>query len=199
MSTVYKITNELLQIKTIYSSIDELVWNEDLNELKDHWLSLTKNKELDERGKIIYSSGFKKLIEFFKSIKNLNSEINYNASRIILLDYSKFIIFMAYYHVHGLIPDEISQSEGYKAFEQYIASGAPKDNFDGFELVGRFHAPETGEVFVILKADNHLAISEHFGIWRAKFGVEWKITAVLNDEEVIQRNKQVADAEAAMS
>ena len=72
MSTVYKITNELLQIKTIYSSIDELVWNEDLNELKDHWLSLTKNKELDERGKIIYSSGFKKLIEFFKSIKNLN-------------------------------------------------------------------------------------------------------------------------------
>ena len=53
---------------------------------------------------------------------------------------------MAYYHVHGLIPDEISQSEGYKAFKQYIASGAPKDNFDGFELVGRFHAPETGEV-----------------------------------------------------
>ena len=105
---------------------------------------------------------------------------------------------MAYYHVHGLIPDEISQSEGYKAFERYIASGAPKDNFDGFELVGRFHAPETGEVFVMLKADNHLAISEHFGIWRAKFGVEWKITAVLNDEEVIQRNKQVADAEAAM-
>ena len=49
---------------------------------------------------------------------------------------------MAYYHVHGLIPDEISQSEGYKAFEQYIASGAPKDNFDGFELAGRFHAPK---------------------------------------------------------
>ena len=47
---------------------------------------------------------------------------------------------MAYYHVHGLIPDEISQSEGYKAFEQYITSGAPKDYFDGFELLGRFHA-----------------------------------------------------------
>ena len=42
---------------------------------------------------------------------------------------------MAYYHVHGLIPDGISQSEGYKMFEQYIASGAPMDNFDGFELV----------------------------------------------------------------
>ncbi len=45
---------------------------------------------------------------------------------------------MAYYHVHGLIPDGISQSEGYKMFEQYIASGAPMDNFDGFELVSRF-------------------------------------------------------------
>ena len=33
---------------------------------------------------------------------------------------------------------------------------------------------------------------------RAKFGLEWNITAVLNDEEVIQRNKQVADAVAAM-
>ena len=50
---------------------------------------------------------------------------------------------MAYYHVHGLIPDGISQSEGYKMFEKYIASGAPMDNFDGFELVSRFHAPET--------------------------------------------------------
>ena len=105
---------------------------------------------------------------------------------------------MAYYHVHGLIPDGISQSEGYKVFEQYIDSGAPKDNFDGFELISRFHAPETGEVFVIFKAANHLAISEHFGVWRAKFGVEWNISAVLNDEEVIKRNKQVADAAAEM-
>ena len=105
---------------------------------------------------------------------------------------------MAYYHVHGVIPDTLQKSEGYKLFEQYIASGAPKDNFDGFELISRFHAPETGEVFVIFKADSHLAISEHFGVWRAKFGVEWNITAVLNDEEVIKRNKQVADAAAEM-
>ena len=105
---------------------------------------------------------------------------------------------MAYYHVHGLIPDGISQSEGYKVFEEYIASGVLEDNFDGFELISRFHAPETGEVFVIFKADSHLAISEHFGVWRAKFGVEWNITSVLNDEEVITRNKQVADAAAEM-
>ena len=45
------------------------------------------------------------------------------------------ILVMAYYHVHGIIPDTLSQSEGYKLFEQYIASGAPKDKFDGFELI----------------------------------------------------------------
>ena len=42
---------------------------------------------------------------------------------------------MAHYHVHGLIPDGISQAEGYIIFEQYIASGAPMDNFEGFELI----------------------------------------------------------------
>ena len=61
---------ELLKMKPEYSSVDELVRNEDLNQLKDHWLSVPENKELDERGKSMYSSGFKKLIEFFKSIKN---------------------------------------------------------------------------------------------------------------------------------
>ena len=64
---------------------------------------------------------------------------------------------MAYYHVHGLIPDEISQSEGYEAFEQYIASGAPKDNFDGFELVGDF---------MHLKQERFLSFSRLIIIWR---------------------------------
>ena len=105
---------------------------------------------------------------------------------------------MAYYHFHGLIPDTLSQSEGYQLFEQYIANGAPKDNFDGFELISRVHAPQTGEVFVTCKADNHLKMAEHFAIWRAKFGVEWYVKPVFNDEEVIKRNKQVAEEIAAM-
>ena len=82
--------------------------------------------------------------------------------------------------------------------KQYIASGAPMDNFEGFDLISRLHAPETGEVFVTFKADNHLAISEHFGVWRAKLSLEWNITAVLNDEEVILSNKQLAEELAAM-
>ena len=105
---------------------------------------------------------------------------------------------MAYYHVHGLIPDNILQKKGYKLFEEYINSGAPKDNFDGFALISRVHAPQTGEVFVTCIADNHLRVDEHFAIWREKFGIEWQIIPVLNDEEVIRRNKRIETEATSM-
>ena len=41
-------------------------------------------------------------------------------------------------------------------------------------------------------------MAEHFAIWRAKFCVEWDVKPVFNDEEVIKRNKQVAEEIAAM-
>ncbi len=100
---------------------------------------------------------------------------------------------MAYYHIHGIIPDNLSQTDGYKLFAEYIKEGAPKDSFDGFALISRVHAPQTGEVFVTCIADNHLKVDEHFSIWREKFGVEWNITPVLNDDEVIRRNKKLFD------
>ena len=70
VGAVYKITNELLKMKPEYSTVAELVKNEDLNELKNDWLAVPENKALDVRGKSMYSSGFKKLIEFFNSISN---------------------------------------------------------------------------------------------------------------------------------
>ena len=57
-------------MKPEYSTVAELVKNEDLNELKNDWLAVPENKALDVRGKSMYSSGFKKLIEFFNSISN---------------------------------------------------------------------------------------------------------------------------------
>ena len=39
---------------------------------------------------------------------------------------------------------------------------------------------------------------EHFAICRAKFGVEWNVLPVFNDEEVILRNKQLAEELAAI-
>jgi len=36
-------------------------------------------------------------------------------------------------------------------------------------------------------------------VCRAKFCLNWDITAVLNDDDLIQSNKQVADAFASMA
>ena len=83
-------------------------------------------------------------------------------------------------------------------FEQHISPGATMDNLDRFTLISRLHASERGEVFITFEVVNHLAISKHFGVWRAKFGLESNITAVLDDYEVIKKNKQVADSVAAM-
>ena len=38
------------------------------------------------------------------------------------------------------------------------------------------------------KADSDLKMAEHFGIWRAEFGVEWNVLPVFNYEKVILRN-----------
>ena len=67
--------------------------------------------------------------------------------------------------------------------------------------------PERTEVKRLIKNDKSVeGVFEYMfvdtgkivGVWRAKFGLDWNITAVLNDDEVIQRNKQVADAVVAM-
>ena len=72
LSSVRKITNELLKMKPEYSDVSELLNHEDLNDLKDHWLSVPENKALDKKHKNMYSCGFKKLIEFFEYDKNKN-------------------------------------------------------------------------------------------------------------------------------
>ena len=48
-------------MKPEYSSVDELVRNEDSNELKDHWLSVPENKELDVRVKVCIAQDSKSL------------------------------------------------------------------------------------------------------------------------------------------
>ena len=98
---------------------------------------------------------------------------------------------MDYFCFHVLRHDSPAQSKGYQLFEQYIANGAPKDYLDGFKLISRVHAPKIWEVFVICKAEKHLKVAEHFAIWRTKFGVEWDVKTVFNDEEVIKRNKKI--------
>ena len=40
-------------------------------------------------------------------------------------------------------------------------------------------------------------MAEHFGMWRAKFGIEWNLIPIFNDEEVTLI-KKLAEEVAAM-
>jgi hypothetical protein len=64
---IRKISNDLVRLKLAYSSLTELMESEDLERLKKEYFDIPSYKELDVRGKGMYSAGFNKLIEFYRS------------------------------------------------------------------------------------------------------------------------------------
>ena len=68
---VRKISNDLIRLKLHYSSLEELMQSEDLDRLKKEYFYIPEYKELDVRGKGLYSAGFSMLIEFLRSKRTL--------------------------------------------------------------------------------------------------------------------------------
>jgi predicted helicase len=64
---IRKISNDLVRLKLAYSSLEELMQLEDLDRLKKEYFDIPDYKELDVRGKGMYSAGFNKLVEFHRS------------------------------------------------------------------------------------------------------------------------------------
>lgn len=64
---IRKISNDLVRRKLSYSSLEELMQAEDLDRLKKEYFDIPEYKELDERGKGMYSAGFNRLIEYHRS------------------------------------------------------------------------------------------------------------------------------------
>ena len=64
---IRKISNDLVRRKLSYSSLEELLQSEDLDRLKKEYFDIPEYKELDERGKGMYSAGFNRLIEYHRS------------------------------------------------------------------------------------------------------------------------------------
>jgi predicted helicase len=63
---IRKISNDLVKMKMAYSSLDDITENADLIELKASYFDIDEFKQLDVRGKGMYSAGFNKLIEYQK-------------------------------------------------------------------------------------------------------------------------------------
>ena len=61
-----RISNDLLKMKPNYSSISDLINNENLYSLKEEWLSVPANKKLNAVGKDMYGASFNQFIKYAK-------------------------------------------------------------------------------------------------------------------------------------
>ena len=63
---IRKISNDLVKLELAFSTLDDITENADLIELKNKYFLIQEYRELDVRGKNMYSAGFNKLIEYQK-------------------------------------------------------------------------------------------------------------------------------------
>ena len=59
-----KISDELIKLKTIQNSLDEIKDIDQLKMTKEEYFSIPKNKELDDRGNRMYSAGFNHYVNY---------------------------------------------------------------------------------------------------------------------------------------
>ena len=85
---------------------------------------------------------------------------------------------MQMYLADCIFPDIDGQLAAYKSFCELWDSGemAKADNFPGFEMLFRVHAPGAGRVTCLFKAESDAQIFEHFAPWRAQYGIEMDFT-----------------------
>ena len=67
---IRKISNDLVKMNMAYSSLNEITENADLTVLKEKYFSIDEYRELDIRGKNMYSAGFNRLIDYQKYKKS---------------------------------------------------------------------------------------------------------------------------------
>ena len=67
---VRRISNDLVKMNLAYSTLEEITNQANLQRLKDDYFSVDEFKQLDVRGKGMYSAGFNRLIEYQKYQKS---------------------------------------------------------------------------------------------------------------------------------
>ena len=100
---------------------------------------------------------------------------------------------MQMYLADCVFPDIEGQLAAYKRFCELWDSGemAKADNFPGFEMLFRVHAPGAGRVTCLFKAGSDAQIFEHFAPWRAQYGIEIDLTPVIGCQDVVDYHKKL--------
>ena len=66
---VRKISNDLVKLKMAFSSLEDITENADLKQLMEEYFNIKEFRQLDDRGKGMYSAGFKWLIKYQEFLK----------------------------------------------------------------------------------------------------------------------------------
>ena len=100
---------------------------------------------------------------------------------------------MQMYLADCIFPDIEGQLAAYKSFCELWDSGemAKADNFPGFEMLFRVHAPGAGRVTCLFKAESDAQIFEHLAPWRAQYGIEMDFTPVIGCQDVVDHHKKL--------
>ena len=76
-------------------------------------------------------------------------------------------------------------ASAYDLFVQVIEDGILNDQFEGFKVLGRYHASYSNNIFIIVEPSSPIKMTEHFSPWKLKFDIDFEIKPVTNDEEKI--------------
>ncbi|AAP99634.1 MULTISPECIES: DUF3303 domain-containing protein [Prochlorococcus] len=76
------------------------------------------------------------------------------------------------------------------ALIDYVESGKPIDEIEGYERLAWIHTPQDGTGTVICKAENASVLYKVFGPWREKFGMKWNYKPGLTTEELVELLRQ---------
>ena len=97
------------------------------------------------------------------------------------------------YLVTADFPDTDNMVAAYDLFVKVIEDGTLNDEFEGFKVVKRVHAPHALKVFILCEADGYLSMSKHFAPWKVKFDIDFDIIPVITDAEKIAEHKMIGE------
>ena len=82
-------------------------------------------------------------------------------------------------------------ASAYDLFVKVIEDGTLNDKFDGFKVLGRYHASYSNNVYISVEAASHIKMTEHFAPWKLKFDIDLDIKPFMNDQEKVAEHKLV--------
>ena len=78
----------------------------------------------------------------------------------------------------------------YDLFLKVIEDGTLNDEFEGFKVMGRYHASYSNNVYIIVQASTGIKMTEHFAPWKVKFDIDFDIKPVMTDDEKVAEHRR---------